>query len=1024
MKWQEVQARLNDIIQVDVMTGDEGDFSATHMPFNRLSVQHSGRTSDASTDMTEEEVYQELVYNPDDEHRLIIVRGPNGAGKSHLIRWMRARLQSGNTEELNNREKIVFIRRIDNTLRGAMRQLLEQDVVSDLQQKERMRQFIQASHVQNEAQLQSTIYYTFITHVETDASEIGYRPADRKRLASLLRDDRVKDFLMRPEGPVMRFYELMAQPQNTSGTCEANFLPEDFTKMRDIMTDVERNSSPDVKSMIRRVINHSDAGKLVAYLNSFSQAVIQSCANIAQGDAEGMIRQLRQDLKKKGKALTILIEDFTTFTGIDSELLKVLSIQHGGEYKELCRVTAIVGITDAYYESRFLDNYKNRVTHQIKVDNHTFGDEETLAQMAARYINAAYLTTAQIKNWYEQGADASLLPYATIEPNFDWESIDINGHKFSLYPFNRKALVQLFERLPEKTPRFFLRDIIRTQMSALVQVKLGRPSFPNVNAIQGPAIQFRETQHASRFEVLSIPQGDKPRLRALLCLWGEGHLREENLGGHRVIGGLFMDFLIEFGFNGLSGIVRTTQANRPTTPTSPTTQKVELRNINRDYQKMVDDIENWFQARGILNSSEDLRGYLRDFLVTSINWQMEGVPAYLANAKLSNTRYIYMEGQRQQNTERDKAIIAIDRDVTGYNVLRALCHWRFNNRGWDFKDFSFFQFKLIDWLESNKDTLVSKVKGEPEATPEWTLQCSMALEYLRLGLMGYLQWQEEDASVLKKLFTKVNQTAYILRSNTTESWSRAQSSLRNRTDVLEKNKELLIMLPNSQMGRVTDIRDTKYLFHRDEIDKAYAKLCKMDWDASSLLPGKPIEREELQNSAARMLQTLLPNIKVVLGEEKKKAAGILKQIKEYLGDDLSKFTWVDNSREMADFLYVLNSTYHISYPTSLRTEAEQIEQGAENLAEVCGQIARIIQSDGFASPLAFFSSDPCRALQKALDTMKAIETIANNEGAKAKNDLAKLQSDDSANDPMIGMLESGLTTVREKVEAIGGDNNA
>jgi hypothetical protein len=973
--------------------------------------------------MNEEEVYQKLVLNPDNEDRFIIVRGPNGAGKSHLIRWMRARLKSTNVEELNNREKIVFIRRIDNTLRGAMRQLLGQDVVSDPQQKERMRQFIQAADVRNEAQLQSTIYYTFITQVETDVSETGYRPADRKRLASLLRDDRVKDFLMRPGGPVMSFYELLAQPLGASETREANFLSEDFTKLREIMPDVERNSSPDVKSMIRRVISPSDASKLAAYLNSFSQAVIQSCANIAQGDVEEMIRQLRMDLKKQDKALIILIEDLTTFTGIDSELVKVLSIQRGGDYEDLCRVTAIVGITDAYYDSRFLQNYKDRVTHQITVDNNTFGDEESLAQMAARYINAVYLTTAHVKNWFEQGADASTLPYAAYTPDFDWEYIDMDGRKFSLYPFNRNALMRLYDRLPEKTPRFFLRDVIRVQMSALVQEKLGRPSFPNVNAIKGPAIQFEEAQHASRFEGLPIPQADKPRLRALLCLWGGGHLREELRGSHRVIGGILVDFLKDFGFNGLSGIIQNTQPSELKTHMTPTTPVVEVR-INRDYQNMVNDIENWYQGGKVLNNSEELRGILRDFLATSINWQMEGVPAYFAGAKLSNTRYIYIEGQRQQSTDRDKAIIAIDRDFTGYNVLRALCHWRFNNRSWDFKDFAYFQFKLIDWLESRKATIVSQVRGEPESNPEWTLLCSMALEYLRLGLMGYLEWQEEDAAVLKKLFTKGNQNAFISRNNKNEAWSRAQSNLSNKTDLLEKNKELLIMLPNSQMGRVTDIRDSKFLFHREKIDRAYENLRNIDWDASTILPDKPIVREELQNSAARMLQSLLPNIKIVLSEEKKKAARILKQLKEYLGDDLSESSWVDISREMADFLYALNNTYHINYQAILRTNAEQIEQVAEKMAAVCIQMEQIIESNNFSSELSFFSPDPCKDLENIINTMGEIKTLAINERKKAKNALANLKSTDTADKTMVELMEAGLITLKEKVEAFGGDNNA
>jgi hypothetical protein len=1019
MEWEEVQLRLNNIVQVDVMTNEEWDFSATHIPFNRLSVQYSGRVSDVAIDMTEEEVYQKLVYNPKDEHRLIIVRGPNGAGKSHLIRWMKACKNSSIINELDSREKVVFIRRIDNTLRGAMRQLLEQDIVSDPQQKERMKQFIQATDVLNEAQLRSTIYYTFITYVETDTSLTGYRHTDRKRLASLLRDDRIKDFLMRPEGPVMRYYELLAQPPGLSETREASFLPDDFIKMRDIINEVERDSSTDVKSMIRRVISPIEASKLANYLNSFSQTVIQNCANIAQGDIEEIIRQLRTDLKRQEKTLTILIEDFTTFTGIDSELLKVLSIKHGGEYKDLCCVTAIVGITDAYYESRFLDNYKDRVTHQITVDNNAYGDKEFLAQMAARYINAAYLTTSQVKTWFEQGAHESTLPYATYTPYYNWEDVDVDGRNFSLFPFNRKVLMELYERLSEKTPRFFLKDIIRIQMSAFVQEKMGHPSFPNVKAITGPAIQFKEAQHASRFEGLPIPQSDKPRLRALLCLWGEGNLIEEKK--HNFIGGLPIEFLKEFKFE-ISGIENHKKPIQKEIPEKKGKQ-FEVP-TNREYQNMVDDIENWFQGNKVLNTSEDMRALLRDFLTTSINWQMEGVPAYLAGAKLSNTRGIYIEGQRQQGQDRDKAIIIIDRDLTGYNVLQALCHWRHNNRRWDFKDSAFFQFKLVAWLESSKNSLISQIRGEPEETPDWTLQCSMALEYLRLGLLGYLKWNEEDASVIKKMFTKSNLSIKITRSDEDEPWSRVLKNLMNKTDILEKNKELLIMMPNSQMGRVTDIRVTKFLFNRDQIDEAYEKLNNLEWDASSMLPCKNIEREDLQSSAARMLQSLLPNIKIALVEEQKKATKILKQIKEYLGENISESSLVDISREMVGFLNALNNTYHISYSTSMRTNAEQIEKDSKKLADISNHMIQINNSVSFKDQVSFFSSDPCYRLHEVVETMKDIESLAKKVGENAKNELSKMKKSDSSEEPRINLLEDGLVKLKEKVEAIKGDNDA
>lgn len=43
--------------------------------------------------LTEDEVFERLIYNPDNEHRMIIVRGNHGTGKSHLIRFLKGKFE-------------------------------------------------------------------------------------------------------------------------------------------------------------------------------------------------------------------------------------------------------------------------------------------------------------------------------------------------------------------------------------------------------------------------------------------------------------------------------------------------------------------------------------------------------------------------------------------------------------------------------------------------------------------------------------------------------------------------------------------------------------------------------------------------------------------------------------------------------------------------------------------------------------------------------------------------------------------
>lgn len=1029
MEWLRVQERLKEIIKVDVMSNEEWDFMATHMPFNHLTVQYSGRSAANSVEMSEEEAYKKLIYNPNDEHRMIIVRGRNGAGKSHLIRWFRSRLKSNRNDETIRGEKVIFVRRIDNSIRGAMRQFLDQDIVKDPAQKKRMQDFVLNCEVQSEGELKSTIYYNFIIKIDNEEEETSYKTAERKRLATFLRDDTIMNFLMREEGPITRFYELIARPRGQIQGNEATFKAEDFMTMRSAMKEVQRDGNPNTKRMFAEIIEEYGAEKLATYLNRFSSAVIQTCANISQGDINEMIRQLRLDLKKEGKALTVLIEDMTTFTGIDSELIKILSVQHGGEYDDLCRVTSIIGITDEYYNAHFRDNFKDRVTHQVSIDSSSLADEESLSQMAARYINAAYLTQQEVSEWFHQGAEVSQLPYRTWHPNFEWEVVEHNDISFSIFPFTKKSLLSLYKRLPDQTPRFFIQDVLGTQMRAWVGFRIGEDTFPNVttSALGERPVQFLEMQHAARFEALDFSNEARVRLRALLCLWGDASLHESDSSGNRKIGGLPIDYLQLLGFEQLSGI---TSSSNPQTEPKVQKQKPEAPQVSaesekrkKQYQDELNDIEDWYEKEKILFNSEDARRRINDFLVDAINWQMEGVPAYLVNKRL-NTASILIEGQRQHE-DREQAMVVIERNVAGYWLLLALTHWGHNERTWDFKDAVFMQLKLIAWLETHKAKIISRIIGEPETTPSLILQSCMALEFLRLGMTGGLSFAENEQTLMKKLFIHTDVTN-ATRMETEDSWGRVLKNMRgsSRSNALKSNKDMLIALPNTHMGSVGrqgEIR--KHLYHRDIIDDAFEILKNLDWDASSLISKVTIEKDELHTSAIKQLQTLLPGVKKALIDEKQKATKLVKNLKIELGENLDSDTWISAYRDMADFLNSFSTLYGGHYPGYLRGKAEEIENEANLLARVSKRAEEIIRNDKFSQEMIFFSSNPCQTLSKALDTIKEVEKVANDAAAKAENELNAIQKEATDN-TILEALKDGLTQLIGQMRKFGDDKNA
>ncbi len=269
----------------------------------------------------------------------------------------------------------------------------------------------------------------------------------KNEIRALLQDPRVEEHMLRPEGPVERCFKAITAPSDQVFQGEATFAEEDFNFQRPLKRSITRSGSEEAKVFLEELNEEGAISKLVKYLNSFTPKVIQGCADISSESTKNIFAELRRELKKQGKNLTIFIEDFTAFTGIDAELITVLAAPHGGENEDLCRVTSIIGITDAYY-SQFRGNFLNRVDYQINVTEAAYGTSEFLIEMTARYLNAIYCSPLRIEEWFKsEGAALEKLPLSDFYPSYEWDTTLINGKKVTLYPFNNNSIVRLYNAL-------------------------------------------------------------------------------------------------------------------------------------------------------------------------------------------------------------------------------------------------------------------------------------------------------------------------------------------------------------------------------------------------------------------------------------------------------------------------------------------------------------------------------------------------------------------------------------------------
>ena len=177
--------RLQQVLRVDAVNSSQSDFLATHVPFRNVVISKRENGVLSEDTMTEESIFNTIFACDDvsEKHQFIIVEGSSGAGKSHFIRWMYAKLNSN--EEYTDSEKVLLIRRSDNTLKGTIKQLLEIEEVKNLKNKEVYERLVKANQTISEQKFKSEIYHKFIVEIDTDETET-LRRTTRKKLKALL----------------------------------------------------------------------------------------------------------------------------------------------------------------------------------------------------------------------------------------------------------------------------------------------------------------------------------------------------------------------------------------------------------------------------------------------------------------------------------------------------------------------------------------------------------------------------------------------------------------------------------------------------------------------------------------------------------------------------------------------------------------------------------------------------------------------------------------------------------------------
>ena len=1009
MTWEQYRSTMERYaIKIDDMASENAYFMATHMPFSQLELFQGGRTSSAPTLVSEDEVFEKIICNPENEHRLVIVRGNNGTGKSHLIRYLKAKYEHSPATIYNPAsEQLIFLRRLNNSVRGVFSQLVEQKVITDPDIEAKLRKFISSSDSKDEEAFKTDILYSYIAAVSNDQTGEIYKPVICRDIASYLADSRVREYLLREGGAISKCYCVITAPSDQVLKDSSIFSVEDFN-VRKILRSVKNQGDPQASDFATTLMGDEDEiTRLVNYLNRFTRDVVQRCADISSESTKTVFTQLRRDLKKQGKNLTLFIEDFTGFTGIDSELITVLSTEHGGNYSDLCRVTAIIGITDAYYD-QFRDNFTDRVTHQISVTDRSYGTDDFIVHMAGRYLNAIYCAQDSIRQWYNDGADLASLLINQFQPPCDWETTTIEGHSVTLYPFNSKALLQYYESLPVKSPRMFLKEVIRAQLKEFFN---GKEYGDEWDFPMNPAnIQMKNGPHSSAIDRLDgFSESEKDRIKSVLAIWGNGSasgVQEQD--GTITFGGINKAFFCDIGLDAFAGIgdldaktgksmkkQEAEKANGGEAEAAGITQpkqKAQLDGATKNYIKNQNDISEWFKGAP-LKYDADYRGWLRTLIkgddnqCGAINWQDIGVPAYVAEERLSDLSGYYIEDQKTP-VKTEKAIVEMARSAECRDVLLALNEWNYAAKSWEFEGSAYYQQRLITWLEKNRSSIIENVcasKEGAEAVP--TLEWCLALQYLKACILGQKIDTSSPTTIISSLFSDIGKNGSIVRE--TREWNDLIQYVLNKNTEFESAATFLRRASATTMGAVHYSVDskTRSCYRTEELLTAIEKLIAADWDIESVLP-KAIPAKHILFNHAELLKTLYSRIHKVIDAETSKVVEVKSDLQDQLGEiSENNITETVSAIQKMFSIFAANSIFGSS-ALQARFDGPPIEIAKDILKHVSS-----LSIDDNSSPVVKLTTYADNSLHRLADFARDLQSVAKKaeeEEAKANKDIARI----------------------------------
>lgn len=679
-------------------------FLATHSPITC--------TTPADGDLPQKAIFERL-FNSAGEEFVAVVKGGPGAGKSQLINGLKLRFDEALLDDLQPAHRkgtlrTVMIKRRSGSLKDALQQLVEQlpgyeGYLTDVGA---------AISVLSGEQANRGLCFALSQALLAARDQEQTSKKRWKHLFELFQDVATVEHMARNGGVVSAcIAHLTTGAQSDEGDPLPEFTADEF----DIPKAIRRRSA--VNSDLLDYFDDDRANReaAAAEVNRHLRTAIANLTGLRGNTLHEVFRNIRKDLLAANECLAFFVEDVSTLSILDEELVNAVEPQND---PSLCEMLSVLGMTIPAFK-RLPQNLMDRLNLVVEIKGEQTGRSELTEsqyadQFVGRYLNAVRAGPQQLKplvaGLRQSGevTDSSCDGCRLQEGCFAaFGSVALGQANVGLFPFSQGAATRFLGGLDTRapaTPRSLLQKIVEPLLRS------ASDHFNRNGSTVGLDVEPRTPLDlgAKRGALLGgWSNAEQDRLSYLNWYWTGADSLDQGAGRLKAM-------LPWFGLRPFSGAVTASALpiSRPT-PTASEGPRADAP-LSPTYIESIQRLDVWYQQAGVLEQDKEYRDYLLDVVKNSVTVEFYRIPSADQRSRTKLTAAsIEIEGARTRRAVKQGAAFPFPRDRETHSLLSALTdYYSKGNKAWEFEGAESQRRVYSKWLRRHQDRMVQSYAYE------------------------------------------------------------------------------------------------------------------------------------------------------------------------------------------------------------------------------------------------------------------------------------------------------------------------